>query len=136
MWNPAIWPVSEPDEVRERFDSNPDDPNYRSIENFAYGDTPSREGVSAMVENLFVDPREEIFDLSLSEFSLHCDIRPLVLRTLLTYLELDGFLEGGTPFYANYRFKPLKTSNEILAAYGRTFEVSLISVAVMLSQKL
>ena len=87
------------------------------LENFAYGDTPSREGVSAMVENLFSDPQEEIFDLSLSELSLHCDIRPLVLRTLLTYLELDGFLEGGTPFYANYRFKPLKTSKEILAAF-------------------
>ena len=29
-------------------------------------------------------------------------MRPLVLKTALTYLELDGFLEQGTPFYAGY----------------------------------
>jgi ATP-dependent DNA helicase RecQ len=29
-----------------------------------------------------------------------------VLRTILTYLELDGFLEQGTPFYAGYSVRP------------------------------
>jgi hypothetical protein len=46
------------------------------------------------------------------------DVRPLVVTTLLTYLELDGYLEGGTPFYANYAFQPLATSAEILANFG------------------
>ena len=87
------------------------------LENFAYGDTPSRHGVAALVDHLFSDPQEEVLDLSLSEFAFHCDIRPLVVRTLLTYLELDGYLEGGTPFYADYRFKPLKSSKEILASF-------------------
>ena len=31
------------------------------------------------------------------------DLRPLVLKTVLTYLELDGVLRQGTPFYAGYR---------------------------------
>jgi ATP-dependent DNA helicase RecQ len=36
------------------------------------------------------------------------DMRPLVLRTALTYLELDGLLRQGTPFYAGYRLRPLR----------------------------
>ena len=35
------------------------------------------------------------------------DVRPLVLKTLLTYLELEGLLRQGTPFYAGYRMRPL-----------------------------
>ena len=35
------------------------------------------------------------------------DVRPLVLKTILTYLELDGLLRQGTPFYAGYRVRPL-----------------------------
>ncbi len=42
------------------------------------------------------------------------DIRILVVRTLLTYLELNGYLEGGTPFYSSYQFKPILSSKEIL----------------------
>jgi ATP-dependent DNA helicase RecQ len=34
-------------------------------------------------------------------------VRPLVLKTLLTYLELEGLLRQGTPFYAGYRMRPL-----------------------------
>jgi ATP-dependent DNA helicase RecQ len=41
----------------------------------------------------------------------------LVVRTLLTYLELLGFLEGGTPFYSSYQFKPQATSAEILGNF-------------------
>jgi len=55
--------------------------------------------------------------VSLYELSHQCDIRPLVLRTLLTRLELDGYLKGGTPFYADYQFKPLMSSKEILARF-------------------
>ena len=34
-----------------------------------------------------------------------------------TYLELLGYLEGGTPFYAKYQFQPLKPSQEILSSF-------------------
>jgi ATP-dependent DNA helicase RecQ len=40
-----------------------------------------------------------------------------VLNTLLTYLELEGYLEAGTPFYASYQFKPLVSSKEILGRF-------------------
>ena len=41
------------------------------------------------------------------DVSTRFDVRPLVLKTLLTYLELEGLLRQGTPFYAGYRMRPL-----------------------------
>jgi ATP-dependent DNA helicase RecQ len=85
------------------------------LENFAFGDTPTRASVLRLVKEVFVNDPE--FDVSFFELSGLCDIRPLVVRTLLTYLELDGFLAGGTPFFSTYRFQPLKSSAEILAQF-------------------
>ncbi len=82
------------------------------LENFVYGDTPDERAVQGLVRELF-DGAPEL-ELALYELSHRHDIRPLVLRTLLTYLELDGFLEGGTPLYSQYKFKPLMSSREIL----------------------
>jgi ATP-dependent DNA helicase RecQ len=61
--------------------------------------------------------REPSFDVALYELSNRHDVRPLVLRTLLTYLELEGLLEAGTPVYAEYKFKPLLGSKEILERF-------------------
>jgi ATP-dependent DNA helicase RecQ len=54
-------------------------------------------------------------------------------RTLLTYLELAGYLQGGTPFYANYQFKPLLSSTEILSRFEgerRNFLTALFHQAI------
>jgi len=85
------------------------------LENFVYGDTPTADAVNKFVELVFSHSGE--FDISLFELSRKCDIRPLVLRTLLTKLELQGYLTGGTPFYASYQFKPLLSSAEILERF-------------------
>lgn len=85
------------------------------LQNFIYGDTPTPVSLNKFTETIFANQGE--FDISLYELSNQCDIRPLVLRTLLTRLELDGYLKGGTPFYANYQFKPLMSSEEILARF-------------------
>ncbi|SCZ57749.1 RecQ family ATP-dependent DNA helicase [Thiohalomonas denitrificans] len=85
------------------------------LENFIYGDTPEENSLQGLIQELFTGEPE--FDLALHELSARHDIRPLVLRTLLTYLELDGLLEGGTPFYSEYKFKPLLSSGEILSRF-------------------
>jgi len=88
----------------------PDDLNV--LENFVYGDTPTQAAVQGLLESLLTG--ESRLELNLYDLSFRHDIRPLVLRTLLTYLELDGYLRGGTPFYADYQFKPLMESGQIL----------------------
>ncbi len=91
----------------------PDDLNV--LENFAYGDTPTLEAVTGLLREVFALGEE--FDVSYYELSAAHDIRLLVVRTLLCYLELLGYLEGGTPFYSSYRFKPLVSSAEILSHF-------------------
>ena len=82
------------------------------LQNFIFGDMPSREGIKRLVETMVYG--DETMDHSFYELSTQCDIRMLVVRTLVTYLELDGFIESGTPFYSNYRFIPQVPSREIL----------------------
>jgi ATP-dependent DNA helicase RecQ len=57
------------------------------------------------------------FSVSLHDLAAAHDIRPTVVSTLLTYLELEGYLEAGTPYYARYQFKALWPSAEILARF-------------------
>jgi ATP-dependent DNA helicase RecQ len=45
------------------------------------------------------------------------DVRPLVVTTLLTYLELADIIEATAPFYTEYQFEPLKTLAQITARF-------------------
>jgi len=91
----------------------PDD--FRTLENFIYGDTPDETAVHALVADIFSHGPD--FGLSVYQLSRKHDIRELVVRTLLTYVELEGYLKGGTPYYAEYKFKPLLSSAEILQRF-------------------
>jgi ATP-dependent DNA helicase RecQ len=86
------------------------------LENFVYGDTPTEEAVNKLVTEMFSLGEE--FDVSVYDLSSKCDIRLLVVRTLLTYLELKGYFESGTPFYSTYQFQPLAPSAEILGKFA------------------
>jgi ATP-dependent DNA helicase RecQ len=86
-----------------------------TLENFAYGDTPTRIAVQAVVAEVLA--AGSAFDVSQADLSARHDIRPLVLRTVLTYLELLGVLRQGTPFYAGYEAKPLQPIEAIFAGF-------------------
>src|SRR4051794_17914097 len=83
----------------------PDD--VPGLENFAYGDTPTRAALDALITDLLRNPVGEPFAVAEYDLASRLDLRPLVLRTALTYLELSGVLSQGTPFYAGYRIRPL-----------------------------
>ncbi|QDV40815.1 ATP-dependent DNA helicase RecQ [Stieleria neptunia] len=82
------------------------------LENFTYGDTPSRHSVGRMIDFCHGQPDE--FFISHYKLSFETDIRILVVRTLLTYLELDGYLQATSPRYDSYKIHPLVTSRAIL----------------------
>jgi ATP-dependent DNA helicase RecQ len=88
-----------------------------TLENFSYGDTPTPEAVAGLVRDVL--GRGEAFDVSIYDLSGQHDVRPLVVRTLLTYLELDGVIRATGPFYTQFRFQPQRTSREILARFDR-----------------
>ncbi|MEM6468294.1 MAG: ATP-dependent DNA helicase RecQ [Planctomycetota bacterium] len=85
------------------------------LENFAYGDSPNRQGVGHLIDFCCGQPDE--FFLSHYKLSFETDIRLLVVRTLLTYLELDGYVEATGPRYDTYKIHPLVTSRAILANF-------------------
>jgi len=77
-----------------------------TLENFAHGDTPTREAIAGVLDDVFAHEDGERFAVSEYELSSRHDVRPLVLKTMLAYLELDGFVQQGTPFYAGYSVRP------------------------------
>ncbi len=82
------------------------------LENFAYGDTPTRRSVGKLIDLIAGQP--ETFHISHYQLSSETDIRMLVARTLLTYLELDGYLIAKSPRYETYKLKPTVTSRVML----------------------
>jgi len=101
------------------------------LENFAFGDTPSRESVTRFVETLRGQPDE--FHISHYGLSYDTDIRESVLRTLLTYLELKGLITSTSPRYDSYRFKPKIDSKKILDQLDdqrRQFAASVLALSV------
>ena len=86
------------------------------LENFSYGDTPDPEAIATFVWDLL--GRGDTFDVSVYALSGDHDIRMLVAKTLLTYLELLGVIESTGMFYAGYKFQPQRSSAEIFARVG------------------
>jgi ATP-dependent DNA helicase RecQ len=77
------------------------------LENFVYGDTPEREGIRGVLEDLLNarnDGQWEFLLLPLSDMS---NIRQLPLKTLLVQLELRGIIAPRYSYFAEYRFKYL-----------------------------
>jgi len=94
----------------------PDD--IPTLENFTFGDTPTRGAVAGLLDEVFANEPGVQFAVSEYDLSARHDVRPLVLKTILTYLELDGFLEQGTPFYAGYSLRPTSGSlDEMFAGF-------------------
>jgi ATP-dependent DNA helicase RecQ len=83
-----------------------------ALENFAFGDTPTRGAIAGLLDEVFSHDDGVQFAISEYELSGTFDIRPLVLKTILTYLELEGLLRQGTPFYAGYTLRPVSGSFE------------------------
>ena len=89
-----------------------------TLENFAYGDTPTRDALAGLLAEVFAREDGAQFDVAEYDLSTRHDVRPLVLKTILTYLELDGLLEQGTPFYAGYSLRPTQGSlDDVFAGF-------------------
>ena len=84
------------------------------LENFTYGDTPTLGALRGLLEALA--GRSGVLDLNPYRTARDHDIRPLVLSTALTYLELDGRLRQLTPYYAGYRVRPEAEMRDAVAA--------------------
>lgn len=96
------------------------------LENFFFGDTPTETSIRRLVQEMLDGTHNSTmnegipgvdFDVSLYDISNRLDIRMLVLRTALTYLELLGAIKQGTPFYAGYDIRPLAPVEKIIRSF-------------------
>lgn len=85
------------------------------LENFTFGDTPTPQALRQLLDHLLRQGEE--FDFSLYELSQATDIRPLVIETVLTNLELGGVLRPLGSFYASYQYRLLQPMERVLAGH-------------------
>ena len=88
--------------------------DLRTLANFTYGDTPQPDPLRSLLR-IFVDQPGE-FDISTYELSQTHDIRPLVINTVLTYLELS-LLEATAPFYSTYKVSFARDLDHLLKGF-------------------
>ncbi len=85
------------------------------LENFIHGDRPTAQGLRNLIDRVLRLGRE--FDVSPHDLSASTDVRPLVVDTVLTYLELEGVIEATRPFFAGYRARLLRPLDAVVAGY-------------------
>ena len=83
------------------------------LENFIHSDAPSPRALANLIDSVLRLGTE--FDVSPYHLSTLCDIRPNVVSTVMTYLEIDGILVATGSHYATYRAKLLRPVEKILA---------------------
>ncbi|MBL9115585.1 MAG: RecQ family ATP-dependent DNA helicase [Verrucomicrobiaceae bacterium] len=85
------------------------------LQNFIFGDTPTPQALRQLVDHLL--RQGEDFHISHYELARTVDIRPLVLETVLTYLELEKVQKPLGPFYTGFQFRFLQPENRVLSGH-------------------
>ena len=85
------------------------------LQNFVFGDTPTPLALRQLVDHLLRQGDE--FDISRYDLSRTMDIRPIVLETVLTYLELDGVLTPLGAFYSSCQIHIVHGEARLLAGH-------------------
>jgi len=91
--------------------------DLRPLANFTYGDTPPASALRAVLRQI-LEQRGE-FDLSISELSRVYDIRLHVIKTILTYLEMDGYIQPTERFFSLYKVQFTQSKERLLKGFDR-----------------
>ena len=100
------------------------------LENFVYGDTPEREGIRRVLDEIRRAAPDGEWELMLGALSTQSNIRLLPLKTLLVQLELRGIIAPRYAYFADYKFKYLLEPEALLARFAgerRQFVEAIIS---------
>jgi ATP-dependent DNA helicase RecQ len=87
------------------------------LENFVYGDTPEREGIRRVLDDVLNARNDGQWEFLLTPLAEMSNIRQLPLKTLLVQLELRGIIAPRYSFFAEYRFKFLLGSEQIVQQF-------------------
>ncbi|RBC01843.1 RecQ family ATP-dependent DNA helicase [Pseudomonas sp. MWU12-2115] len=102
------------------------------LENFVYGDTPEREGIRCVLEEMQAAAPEGQWEFLLGPLADQSNIRTLPLKTLLVQMELRGLIAPRYAYYAEYRFKYLLEPEALLERFEgerRDFVAAIIQTS-------
>ena len=102
------------------------------LENFVYGDTPEREGIRYVLDELKASVPEGQWEFLLGPLADQSNIRSLPLKTLLVQLELRRLIAPRYAYYAEYRFKYLLEPDALLQRFEgerRDFVAAIIQTS-------
>jgi ATP-dependent DNA helicase RecQ len=100
------------------------------LENFVYGDTPEREGIAAVLDDLEQAAGDGQWEFLLGPLADQSNIRQLPLKTLLVQLELRGIIAPRYSYFSEYRFKYLVDPQALLERFQgerQAFVASIIA---------
>jgi len=87
--------------------------NLSILENFVYGDTPEKKDIADLLGRIKAQP-DFVWELKLLALAFDLNIRPLPLRTLLVYLEMDGIIRPKSTYFDQYVFRFLTQREDII----------------------
>lgn len=87
------------------------------LENFVFGDTPERDGIRYVLDEMQAAAPEGQWEFLLGPLADQSNIRQLPLKTLLVQLELKKLIAPRYAYYAEYRFKYLLEPDDLLARF-------------------
>jgi ATP-dependent DNA helicase RecQ len=85
------------------------------LRNFIYADLPTETALSSLLEHVFLQGDE--LELSIYQISVAYDIRSTVVESILTKLELQGYLQPMGQFYAEYKYQQVSSDQQILRGH-------------------
>jgi len=100
-----------------------------TLENFVYGDTPESQAITLLLDNISHQlSSKKQWEMQLLPLSNETNIRQLPLKTLLVQLELMKFLTPKYAYYAQYRYKFIQTSQDILPQFDKKRAAFLLDI--------
>ncbi|QQX82358.1 RecQ family ATP-dependent DNA helicase [Shewanella sp. KX20019] len=92
--------------------------NLNVLENFVFGDTPELNAIVSVIDEIkSVTKQHNDWELMLNQLSTSSNIRPLSLKTLLVYLEMQGAIKPKYSYFAEYKYKLLAPIEEVLSRF-------------------
>ena len=87
--------------------------NITILENFIYGDTPVRGSIYKVLEKILSND-SQTWPVKLNALSDEVNIRPLPLKTLLVYLDMEGIIKPKYTYFEDYSFTYCETAEQII----------------------
>lgn len=86
-------------------------------ENFVYGDTPDKDGITQLLANIQT-AQEPFIELKMVSTSNELNIRVLPLKTLLVYLEIAGIIKPQYTYFSEYSFRNIDNTDDVINCFS------------------